>query len=93
MEQQSEGSAKACTTEAVPANLKTIREIISEILEINTTSIDKLESVNRGSIAEISGALCAPVLSGTLDQLFDLLKDVRKQSHTISRETNFLIGN
>ena len=79
-------------SEAVPANLKTIKEIIHEIMDINGGIIEKLITVNQGPTPNDSSEKLT-VASGTLEQIYDLLKDARQQAVRISKETNFLIGN
>jgi len=87
-----ENEGQTVTSENVPANLKTIKEIIHEIIDINGGVIEKLVTVNHGPTPNDSGEK-GIALAGTLDQIYDLLKDARKQASKISKETNTLIGN
>jgi len=85
-------STNMAATENMPANLKTIQEIIKEILDVNSSSIEKLQSINRVEMNETKNEIAVPH-QGTMDQIYDNLKLIRKQSSTITQETNSLIGN
>jgi len=88
-----EYKAQIAQKEVVPSNLKTIKEIISEIIDINGGTIEKLTLVNHEPSPSDVADNSPMVITGTLANIFELLTDVRKQVSTISKETNNLIGN